>query len=63
MTIGKVTFLANNVKKIYAGSGSCQWCGTVRARTYDFRGPGALDYRLNRPTHKFCTFSCFKAYW
>jgi hypothetical protein len=51
------------VKRFRQPSGDCAWCGTTRRTRFDYRGPGALDYRLDRPTHAFCNRQCYSAYW
>jgi len=57
------TLLRNDVKRFPMGPGECRWCGQERRVTYDYRAPGQLDYRLNRPTHRFCGLECFKVFW
>jgi hypothetical protein len=50
------------IKRFSMGAGRCQWCGQERRRLYDYRGPTALDYRLNRPTRGFCNRKCYSAF-
>ena len=52
----------HSVRRYPMGAGRCAWCGQERKRRYDYRGPMALDYRLNRPTHGFYGRGCYASY-
>lgn len=57
------TILKDGLKRFSMEKGMCEWCGQERRRTFDYRGSAALDYRLDRPTKRFCNLECANAYY